>query len=438
MINKTVLFVFTVFLFFESIAQQIPLDKLDRYIDSIETNQLDIGSISVFHEGKEIYNRNFGQQYLPYKKFNKKTGYQIGSISKLITAVLICKVIEDQKLSFDTKLSEFFPDIPNASAITIENLLEHTSGLGDYVEKKENEEWLKQAVTEKEILDEIIRQGVNFQPDEKFEYSNSGYYLLAKIVEKKYNKPYHQVVKEHIAKPYRLKYFTSVHSGNKNIFRSYKWKDSTWNFVQDFDFTNAVGVGDIIAIPSEMNTFINHLFSYKILGKEIIDFMKPNSEEFFGRGIMVIPYYEILSYGHGGDTYGTHSLLAYNEAENLSVAYAINGENYSAKKFATDVFTILFEGKRTAASNAIQVDTAVLDQYTGTYASDKLPIKLYITRKGNELIAQGEGQSAISLTAIEKNIFTVDKIMLKLTFFPDKNMMILEQNGAKFEMIRNK
>nr|WP_305070017.1 serine hydrolase domain-containing protein [Flavobacterium covae] len=130
-----------------------------------------------------MYNKDFGQKNIPDLIYNNTTKYQIGSVTKLITATLIYKLIEKKKLGINDKLSDFYPEIPNSEKITIKNLLEHTSGLGSYV-VKEGQVWVTEKVTEKEIFNLIIKQGVSFEPNEKVAYSNTAYYLLTKIIEK--------------------------------------------------------------------------------------------------------------------------------------------------------------------------------------------------------------------------------------------------------------
>ena len=114
------------------LAQEINKAKLDEYIDYMESNNAGIGSVSVFKKGHEVYNRSFGQSKLVNVSYNRETKYQIASVTKLVTAILTLKLIENRHLKLDTKLSEFFPEIPNSEKITVKNLLEHTSGLGNF------------------------------------------------------------------------------------------------------------------------------------------------------------------------------------------------------------------------------------------------------------------------------------------------------------------
>lgn len=122
----------------------------------------------------------------------------------MVTAILILKLIENGKLKLDTKLSDFYPEITNSQKITIKNMLEHTSGLGNFA-IRDGTMWVIDKVSEQEILDEIKKQGVSFEPNEKVVYSNSAYILLRKIIEKKYRKDYHEIVQKEIVQPIGLK-----------------------------------------------------------------------------------------------------------------------------------------------------------------------------------------------------------------------------------------
>jgi len=427
----------TTFLFgLTVLAQNIDVQKIDSFVSHIENNNRGIGSVSIFKDGKEVYNRSFGQSKLEYVQYNAETKYQIGSITKMITATLIFELIESDKLALDDKLSKFYPKIPNSEKITIKNLLEHSSGLGDFTMKNDSIFWLTERVSENEILEEIIKQGVSFQPSEEIAYSNSGYYILTKIVEKLNKKDYATIVTEKITKPLNLKNLSSITPKTKNIFLSYGYNEK-WEKVTDFDFSNVIGVGDIVSTTENINIFLYNLLQYKILKKESVEQMKPDytQKEAFGRGFMFIPFYENVFYGHGGDTYGTHSIVSYNEKDNLGLALAINGERFPHNDFAIGILSIIY-GKdyEFPIFNTISIKSEDLDKFLGTYSSPNFPLKLTITKDGNTLKGQGTGQPAFVLEAHETNKFKFDQARLQLEFFPEENKMILNQGGMKVEM----
>jgi len=349
---------------FTAFAQK--LHKLDHYIDHIESYNQCIGTISVFKDGRQVYQRRFGQAALPNSKWNKHTQYQIGSITKVYTAVLIWKLIEAGQLTLDTHLDRYLPQMANADKITIRHLLEHSSGISrDYDHKPDRSNWLIDSTAKHdEIIAEIIRQGVVFEPGTAVAYSNSAYYLLKHIIEQEYGAPYGQIVYKELSKPYHLIDFATADMDPENVFPSYQYdySKSTWTPMLDYQYRNIMGVGDISTTPAQLNKFFHLLFSGKVLKPESLQQMFPDAKEDFGRNLMRIPVYQQTLYGHGGDTRGTHSLMAYDTASKIGIAMIINGQRYPHNQFYIDAYQALFSDS-TALPYFIP-DTQ-LKQYTG-------------------------------------------------------------------------
>lgn len=314
--------------------------KIDEYINYIETNNGGIGSLSIYKNSQEVYNRSFGQDKLIGVHYNKNTEYHMASVTKMVTAILVFKLIENDKLKLDTKLSDFYPEIPNSKVITIKNMLEHTSGLGNFA-IKDGVVWVTQKVSEQEVFDEIKRQGVSFQPNEKVVYSNSAYLLLRMIIEKIYNKPYNKIVEQEIIKPLKLKNFASVKSNPKNTFNSYKFAEK-WTEIKDVEYSNVIGVGDISSTTKDMNILINNLFQSKLVKKETLEIMKPIGKEGWGRGLGLYPFKENIFYGHSGDALGSHSIALYNEKDKISISYSTNGERIPTNTFIEVLINIIY------------------------------------------------------------------------------------------------
>ncbi|MFZ4928111.1 serine hydrolase domain-containing protein [Chryseobacterium sp. Mn2064] len=322
-------------------SQTIDRKKMDDYLNYIGNNNLGIGSISIFKDGKEVYSKSFGQENLPDKIYNKDTKYHVGSVTKMVTATLIFKLIEEGKLNLEDKLSDFFPELPNANIITIRNLLEHSSGLGSYV-VKDGEVWVTDKATRKEIFHVIQKQGTSFKPDEKVAYSNTAYYLLTDILEKKYNLPYHKIVEREITAPLALKNFASTKSNPKNVFKPYHYENNHWSDMKDILPENVIGVGDIVSTSKDLNIFNENLFHNKILKKSSMEKMIPASGKGWGRGIALWDFDGITFYGHGGDTLGSHALLIYSPEQNLSIAYNTNAERINKESFVKNIVSLLY------------------------------------------------------------------------------------------------
>ena len=322
-------------------SQEIVKEKINDYLNYIEDNNGGIGSVSIYKNGQEVYNRSFGQEKLIDVTYNKDTKYQVASVTKMITAILILELVEKSKLKLDAKLSEFYPEIQNSKKITIKNLLEHTSGLGNFAIRN-GAIWVMNKVSEKEIFEEIKKQGVSFEPNEKVVYSNSAYILLRMILEKKCRKEFHKIVYKKIVKPLNLKNFASVKSNPINTFKSYKFKEN-WNEIKDVEYLNVIGVGDIASTTNDLNTIIASLFQYKILKKQTLDLMKPTiGKEDWGRGLALFEYGENQFFGHSGDLLGSHTRLIYSPKDKISISYATNGERIPTNIFVENLVSIIY------------------------------------------------------------------------------------------------
>lgn len=321
-------------------SQNINSDKIDAYLSHIEKQNLDIGTVSILKDGKEMYAKNFGE----IKSNNVR--YQIGSVTKLFTATLVFKLIENQKLSLNTKLEEFFPDIKNADKISIQNLLEHSSGLSNYIKKDGKSPWLGKERTDKELLDEIKKQAILFSPNDSVAYSNSGYYLLGKIIEKKTNKKFSEVLKQNITKKLKLKNTHSAEENPQNIHLSHIFEDGNWKTKKDFYFKKITAVGYISSSMKDINSFITALFNAKIIKTESLKKMKPIlGKETYGRGLMAFKFHNIYFLGHTGGTSGTSTILIYDDKNKISIALSINGEMSPRNDFANDLIDIIYNNR---------------------------------------------------------------------------------------------
>lgn len=407
---------------------QESLNKIDDFISYLEKNNAEAGEISIFKGGKEIYKRSFGEASLSQKD---KVTFQIGSITKSMTATMIFKLIEKKQLNLNDKLSKFYSKIPNAEKITISQLLHHSSGLGDYVTGKNTMKWLTDKVSDEQIMNHIIEQGSLFEPGTKVQYSNSGYYLLTKILEKVSKKSYADNLKETFVQPLQLKNFYTVSQKPTNVFSSYNYANA-WEPVKDFDFNNIVGVGDIATTPTNLNIIINALFAGKIISKESLSAMMPK-EDRFGMGLALTSFYSKMFVGHSGGTYGTNSLMIYNGEDDISIAYSLNADRIGVNNFTIDILSILYNKKFSLPNfSTTKISETELKRYVGDYSSKDIPLGIKIFIKNGGLFGQGTGQPEFPLEYVEKDQFKFDNAGLKMTFFPEKEEMQLEQGGGKF------
>ncbi|MFP3831708.1 serine hydrolase domain-containing protein [Chryseobacterium sp. SIMBA_028] len=416
-------------------GKPINTQKIDDFLNYMVQNNQVIGSVSIFRNGSQVYQKDFGQKLLSDTPYDKNTAYQIGSISKLITAVMLLQLVEKGKLKLSDPLSKFYPEIPNAKKITIQTMLNHTSGLGDYVGKSIENNWLfGKSVGDQAIIKVIKKDGVSFKSGEKMSYSNSAYFLLSRILEKIHNKPYNEILKENILEKVKMPHTFSVLDQPNNIFKSYELKDKQWVEVKDFDFHNCIGLGDITSTPEDLNIFINALFNGQLVQKETLDMMISNkNEKLFGLGIMKMPFYNITLYGHGGDTSGSHSTVAFEPNDQLSYAITINGQEFPHNSFYVALLNLIYDRDyQYPVLDSPKIPAADLEKYIGDYASKDIDLGLKVTVKNGVLYAQGTNQPEFPLTSVAKDQFTFDKAGLKLSFIPESKQLKLTQGGKTY------
>lgn len=179
--------------------------KLDSLFTLIENDQQGMGSLSIWKDGKQVYSKGFGYANMQNQMPNSQsTKYRIGSITKTFTAAIIMQLIEEGKILLDTRLSRFYPQIPNADKITIEHLLRHRSGLFNYVAANDFYTWDRESISEDKLIEKFVAYGTVLEPDELSHYSNTNYILLSFIAEKIDKKAFFHILQERITGPLAL------------------------------------------------------------------------------------------------------------------------------------------------------------------------------------------------------------------------------------------
>lgn len=121
---------------------------------------------------------------------------KIGSVTKVFTATLTHKLIEEGKLSYDTTIDQFFPDFPEGNKIKIRHLLDHTSGIMDMLHLEAVYSNMSKCWKPEELITMVAAQPLDFQPGTDQKYCNTGYLMLAMICEKVTGKSYDAQIQE--------------------------------------------------------------------------------------------------------------------------------------------------------------------------------------------------------------------------------------------------
>ncbi len=206
----------------KKIALPPQIDKIDTYIKGLEKEGV-YGSFLVIQSDSIIFQKNIG--YSNKEKIikgNSNTIYPYGSITKEYTLSLILHLALEKKIGLNDKLANYFRNVPgDKKNITIEQLLKHRSGLQEYHDKSFREKYKNipadmYPISKEEALKEIFNQKLKFTPGVGESYSNSGYTLLALIIEKVTSLPYDKAVLKYIIDP--------ANATTADFYGSKKWK----------------------------------------------------------------------------------------------------------------------------------------------------------------------------------------------------------------------
>ena len=405
----------------------------------IDENNKGMGSVSIFKDGQEVYQNSIGYADISKEiKADNQTKYRIGSISKTFTATIIVMMIEEGKLNYTDYLSSYIPDVPNASKITIEQLLRHRSGLFNLTSATDFFEYADKPMSRKKLLAKIIENGTIFEPGERAMYSNTNYVLLTMIAEKIDEKTFDQLFEDRITKPLGLNntHYGSKIDVSKNEALSYV-KKGEWDLSMESDMSIPLGAGGIVSTAADLNKFMYALFKGQIVSDSSVKKMMELKDN-YGMGLFRFPFYSNWAFGHNGGIDGFQSNSVYFPDFNVNVTYLSNGVDMPINDVLIGVLSIYF-GKTyelPVFTPSLKLDSEVLDQYLGVYSKESFPIKLTITKDNNTLIGQASGQPTFPLEAYEEHKFRFDQAKLKIEFVPSEDKLILMQGGGAYELFR--
>jgi CubicO group peptidase (beta-lactamase class C family) len=185
----------------QSSAQPDFGSRLDALMDEAVAKDVFSGNVLVFKDGQVLYRKSVGMaDYEKALPNTEATQFGIGSITKFFTKILVLQLAAEGKISLDDKLglhlSGFRPEV--ADRVTLSHLLRHESGLGQYYESPDFNPDAVEVKSATDFLPWIRQEALLFAPGTQAEYSNSGYVVLAAIIEKVEGKNYADVLKTRI------------------------------------------------------------------------------------------------------------------------------------------------------------------------------------------------------------------------------------------------
>ncbi|MBO0698972.1 MAG: beta-lactamase family protein, partial [Zavarzinella sp.] len=179
------------------------LKAIDAYLARQVTENGYVGlSVAIVRDGKVILAKGYGKRSLkPEAPVEADTKFAAGSITKQFTCACIFLLADDGKLSVRDRVSKYYPGLTRANDITLYDLMSHASGYPDYYPLDFVDRRLEKPIPPDGLVKEYAGGKLDFEPGSRWSYSNTGFVLLGRIVEKVSGKPFAEFLSERILKP---------------------------------------------------------------------------------------------------------------------------------------------------------------------------------------------------------------------------------------------
>ncbi|MEF3302320.1 serine hydrolase [Paenibacillus sp. GYB003] len=427
------------------------------------------GVLLAAENGEIIAELAFGKAELPGgRKLTVRSVFELASVSKPFTATAILVLARQGKLAYDDGIERWLPDFPYPG-ITIRHLLTHTSGLPDYMELFINR-WDKRRIACNEDVVRLLtsyKPDPHFPPNEQWQYSNTGYVLLAVIVERASGKPFAEFMRDCVFDPLGM---TETRVYNRR-YRPEKLADYAFGYVYDarsgefvlpdelaetsyVEYLDGIqGDGTVNSNVRDLYRFDRALYGDSLVSRRMLEeafapVRLNNGETFdYGFGWLVE---QRAGKGktvchHGGWPGYSTSFIRYIDCDKTLICLSNMEQGYDFDQAVVAAAErILFDEpfdipERAPRKRAVEVDPGVYARHAGRYRFADGP-GVTIAVEADRLYLQVDGQARLELLASSENAYFLRSLPVEITFVAkpsgSSGALILNQDGAEERAIR--
>lgn len=438
-----------------AVSAQNKTKQLDSLFTKLHTEKKFFGNVLIAEKGTVVYQKSFGKANLATNaSLNSESIFELASVSKQFTAMGIMLLKKQGKLNYDDSLRKFFPELPYMN-ITVRHLLNHTSGLPDYMDLMIEKGDTGRVLTNENMIALLSKHqpATVFIPGEKWEYSNTGYALLGSIIEKASGMSFGDYLAKNIFKPLGMK--------NTFVYRRRFEKRTVQNYAYGFvmnDFTKTyvlpddipataatvyrldgvVGDGTVNSTTGDLLKWDRALYTEKIISKEMMsEAFTPaklnNGKTYnYGFGWSTGNFQKGNIVSHSGGWPGYATFIERHVDTDKTIIVLSNHESRAPTQQVRNIlYSIVPPVKK-----EIQLSAELLKKYEGEYELQPGFI-LTISTEGTKIFAQATGQQKLELFAEKEDEFFLKQVEAALRFIKDADKkitgVILYQNGSEIE-----
>ena len=414
---------------------QMPTQEtvVDAFLEEIIKDNSPGVAVLIAQNGEILYQKGFGYANLENQiPITPQTKFRIGSITKQFVASTILKLQEDGLLKVTDHLSKFLPDYPRGDEVTLHHLLTHTSGIHNYTNRPEFSSVVETYTEAEKMIEFFKADRFDFDPGEKWSYSNSGYFLLGHIVEKVSGQSLGDYLKHYFFDPTGMKN-TGVHNSKQtrnNEATGYSYTDGRPEKAINWDMSRAGGAGNLYSTTQDLYRWNEAVYNGKLLSPDALklaftpvrinDGSQGNAlGGQYGYGWMLTKKRGLKEIGHSGGLPGWSAYLTRYPEQNLTItilANALPPAPYLVPSTLADRIADIYLWQRMEPLESFATDQSVdiSDDYLGQY--DYTGGIMTITQERDQLFAQLTGQPRFEIFPKSETEFFWKVVDAQITF----------------------
>jgi len=418
---------------------------MEQVVQSYVSSKQFMGSVLAARDQTILLDKGYGFANLEWNIPNSPTTkFRLGSITKQFTSASIFLLEERGKLKMDDPVKKYMPDAPAAwDKVTIFNLLTHTSGIPSFTGFPDYASTEAIPTTPEKLVARFRDKPLEFQPGEKWNYSNSGYVLLGYLIEKIGGQPYGKFVQENIFNPLGMK--DSGYDSNSAIILSrasgYSPSPSGPLNAGYIDMSIPLSAGALFSTTEDLLRWEQGLFGGKLLSSASLQKMTTPFKNDYACGLAVSMVKGRKVIEHGGGIEGFNTQLSYYPDDKLTVIVLGNLNGSGPSGIATKI-AALAHGEKvvlTEERKEVVVLAKILADYVGSY--ELAPGFLFVvTLEDNQLVTQITGQPKVPIFAESETMFFPKVVDAEIEFFKNEKgqvtYLVLHQGGRDTKALK--
>ena len=439
---------------------QYKMDSLDSKMDAIfKKYNIKNGpgcAVAVIENSRVIFKKGYGIANLEYEiPITTATIFDIASVSKQFTGMAISTLIQGGKIKLDDDIHTYLPEVPQfGKRITIRHLIHHTSGIRDWPQTLNIAGWRWDEVFSFADIMRMVKyqKELDFEPGTRFSYSNTGYNLLASIVEKVSGQSFREWTDEHIFKPLEMhsSHFLDDYTRIiKNLAYSYSSRDAGFGKIPGA--LTAYGSSSLFTSVDDLCKWVIHLQKAiaakdSVYSRMLDEGVLNNGEKVhYGYGLGLGEDRGLTTISHTGGWAGYRTIITNYPEEKLSIIILSNAGDFDPERHSSVIATLFLKKKFKAeatvkedfkTSPSVKVDPALLRKYTGTYLLGP-GWAVTITLENDRLMTQANGEDKFPTEAKSDSTFWVEAYGSSMTFVKDStgNVNLLRYRAIQAKKI---